>query len=168
MQKVSPVQRQLDDPPLLDDRPHSGVVGIEQRRLSSDLEGLTHLPDYQSEIHACGLLHLELECDPRRPTEPLFLDTHVINARLKRGHAVKPLRVGDDLARRVCAHVSDRHGGPRYDGAAGVRDFSRDCSQSLRGRRTGPQTKKNQKQRSSHFRPPIQRADLPEAPARKC
>ena len=72
LQIVAPVQRQLHNPFVLDDRADRSVFGGQQLGRRRYLDRFVHLTDREIKIEAGALLHLQLDVGANSGLEPVF------------------------------------------------------------------------------------------------
>src|SRR5581483_7335999 len=70
LRKISSIQRQVDNPPGVYDRPESSVFGAQQDRRAGYLHGLSLLPNLHHKVQSRLLLEFEFDAGPDFCLEP--------------------------------------------------------------------------------------------------
>ena len=78
LKKVSTVQRQVDDPFVLDNRADRRVLRREHGGIARDLHNFRDLTESESDINASGLLYLQFDVTARRCSKAL-LSLHAVH-----------------------------------------------------------------------------------------
>ena len=118
--EIAAVERQVDNPLLLDQMTHGGLVGLQHGSRGRYLHGLADLSNLKRNVHSKGGIHVQLHTGNRGRSKPLLDCLHFIEARAKVGEGKHTGRsggfgdtdvgfqaahghadVGDDRARRI-------------------------------------------------------------------
>ena len=129
---VAAVQRQLDDPLVVDDGADGGVLGLELNGVGLDGDGFGDLADGEREIETDDLLHAELHVLGLVAFEPGLLDLDAVRPGRQRRQRVIAGFGGHGVPGSVGAHVGGGNGGLRRGGAGCVGDSPGDFAESLR------------------------------------
>ena len=92
--EVAPVERQIDDPFVIDHGAHRGIFGGQQRSASSHLDHLGDRADPELEVEAGHLLHLQLDAVANLGLQALHFRLDVIYARQQRREGIVSGAVG--------------------------------------------------------------------------
>ena len=137
LQKVAPVQRQIHDALIFDDRADRGVLGVQQRSAGGDFDRFGHLSHPQLEIEARHLLHLQFDIAADRALKPLHADPHVVSAGQQAGKRVDARAVCIFRAGETGLRVGDGHCGANQHGSARVRYQAGNLAEGLGEQRRG-------------------------------
>jgi hypothetical protein len=138
-EEVASVERQVGDAPLLDDGADGGVLGRQQRNRAGHLDGFAHLADFQREVDARRLLHLQLDARARRHFEALTLGLDFVHARNQRRDGVDARLVAGGHTNAVGGRVANGDVGAGDDRAGRVFDLAGDGGERLCAGRAGQQ-----------------------------
>ncbi len=117
-------ERQLADHLRLEDAARVGPVGLQQRRLGRDGDGLGQLADFQLHVHPDGAVDIHLDVRADDFLEPRQLGIHRVGAVLEARENEVAGVVADGAAADVGLHLGDGHGGAGDARAARVGDVA--------------------------------------------
>ena len=107
LQVVAAVQRQFDNPLVLDHGAHRGVLRLQLGGGPDHLDGFGDLSEGKREIEAHGLLHLHFHLVAGRALEAGFLHADVIGSRLQGREGIDACVRGDRATAGVGVDVGD-------------------------------------------------------------
>ena len=129
--EVAPVERQLEDLLVVDDRSNGSIGDVDHRCAAGDLHGHLHGTQLQGEIETGRLLHLQFDSVKDFALKALQVHSDVVHTRQQVRKHVATSRVGLGFTGRVGLGVRDHHGGPNKDASARVCDGARDLPEGL-------------------------------------
>ena len=127
---VATVQRQLDNPPILDDGADCRIRGGDERRGGGDFSRFGERAEFEREVDAKRLLDVQFH-GVLHGLEPFQLDLDLVRARRHRGKRVDASLVALLGADRVGCHILRGHGGARNCAARLIFHFTGDGAKGL-------------------------------------
>ena len=131
LQKIAPVQRQINNAFVVDDRADAGVLRVEQRSTAGNFDGFGDCAHPELEIETGGLLYLQLNLRADFGLKPLDLSPDIVHPRHQSRKTVIPRRVARDFPDQIRGRVGNGDACVGHYSASGVGDHSGDFAESL-------------------------------------
>ncbi len=150
---VARIQRQLENPAVVDELANRAAAGFEQRRRGADFNGIGQVADLQREVDDGRAVELHHDVRARGAPEPLQARFDAILTRRQRQRGVPSLEVGDDRLLTVGRLIRNRDSGTWNHGTARVFDQPDDGAGGRLGDEDGranEQTSDNQGPNHAH------------------